>query len=334
MSVISMPLSRALHMSYTVSAAADTATSASISTPAWDVVVTREATSTPFLHSRAVTSMCVSNSGCQRGIHSAVRFAAAIPAIRAISRGFPLGSFCCRRARNTAGGIRTKPLATAVRSVTAFAVTSTMATSPRFRKCVSFRISPKVVGARHAVPLPMSTLYRAAPRQDVHPLAHGNLRSLGANHQEGVSQRQRNDIARPLPGQLRDSRFPALPLDSCGQEMGHWTLLVDRRRKLAAKDRQRPGRRATQQINGGQHKQFERHHGRDWIPRQPEDKLPSARREHRRPAGTYGDASKMKFRTQVAQHLLHQIIFAHRYAAGENQNVRLQPAFDVSSERD
>src|SRR5258706_537373 len=125
MSVISMPLSKALHMSYTVSAAADTPTSASISTPVWAVVVTREVSSTPFLHSRAVTSMCVN--------------------------GTP-------------------------------------------------------------VPLQIQILDCSTPGKDIDPLSLGNIRPLGANHQEAVRQRQRHDVAGPLPAQLCDSRLPAFPV--------------------------------------------------------------------------------------------------------------------------
>src|SRR5438445_51885 len=80
-----MPLSRALHMSYTVRAATLAATSASISTPVTAVVVTFEAMVTPFSHSRIRTSTCERGSGWHIGISSAVRLAAIMPARRVTS---------------------------------------------------------------------------------------------------------------------------------------------------------------------------------------------------------------------------------------------------------
>jgi hypothetical protein len=58
--------------------------------------------------------------------------AAAIPAIRATSSGFPFGFFSRFTARTRRGFIFTNPCATAVRVVTAFSDTSTIRTSPFF----------------------------------------------------------------------------------------------------------------------------------------------------------------------------------------------------------
>jgi len=70
---ISMPLSSALHMSYTVSAATLAATSASISTPVSAMVLTFVVIETPFSHTRRVTAMCDTATGWHIGINSAVR---------------------------------------------------------------------------------------------------------------------------------------------------------------------------------------------------------------------------------------------------------------------
>ena len=116
-------------MSYTVRAATLAATSASISTPVAAVVVTFEAMATPFSHSSARTSMCVSGRGWHMGISSAVRLAALMPAMRAISRGLPLGF--AGSAFTTRGAMATKALASAWRLVAALADTSTMEARPR-----------------------------------------------------------------------------------------------------------------------------------------------------------------------------------------------------------
>ena len=123
-----MPLSSALHMSYTVSAATLAATSASISTPVSAVVFTLVAIETPFSHTRRVTAMCDSATGWHIGINSEVRFAAMIPAVRATSSGSPLGF--SGSARKTSGLIATKALASASRAVRAFRDTSTMRAWP------------------------------------------------------------------------------------------------------------------------------------------------------------------------------------------------------------
>jgi hypothetical protein len=148
-----------------------------------------------------------------------VRLAAAIPAIRAISKGLPLGSFSRRSARKTAGDIRTNPCASAVRSVTSFDVTLTIATSPRFRKCVSFfilrnqisnlkfqiekqaiyfrrsRISFFAAMSRHTnqsidrFQSCGTALNRSAARKNIHPFAGSNFGALGTYDQEPVRQK-------------------------------------------------------------------------------------------------------------------------------------------------
>src|SRR5258705_9371315 len=178
------------------------------------------------------------------------------------------------------------------------------------------------------------SLYRPSPRKDIYPLVRSNIWPLRANYQEAVRQRQRDDVAGSLPAQLCYPRLPALPFDPRGQEMSHRAFLVDRSYKLTAKHGQGPWCRPAQYVDRRQHKKFERHHGRYGISWQSEHELSSARREYGRPPGTYRDARKMKFRAQVAKHLLDEIVLPHRYAAGKNQNVRFQPAFNIFSECD
>ena len=74
-----------------VKAATLTAVSASISTPVAACVATLDSIATPPGVRRTCTSTWVSGSGWQSGISPAVCLAAAIPATRAISSGFPLG---------------------------------------------------------------------------------------------------------------------------------------------------------------------------------------------------------------------------------------------------
>ena len=81
-------------MSYTVSAATDTAVSASISTPVFAVVRTVAVISiAPRASSgSSETSMPVSGSGWQSGISSCVRFAAMMPAICAVVSTSPFAA--------------------------------------------------------------------------------------------------------------------------------------------------------------------------------------------------------------------------------------------------
>src|SRR5262245_45578095 len=72
---------------------------------------------------------------------SEVRFAAMIPARRAVCRGSPFFRFPARICRIVAGAIVTRPVAIASRAVTAFAPTSTIRTCPRSSTCESLGTS-------------------------------------------------------------------------------------------------------------------------------------------------------------------------------------------------
>jgi len=123
-----MPLSSALVMSYTVSAATAAAVIASISTPVGPVELTLVVISMPRARTAASTSMCDKSSGWQSGIKSEVRLAAEMPAMRAISSGLPLGFPASWR--STEGRMVTNARARAVRVVSGFPPTSTIRTSP------------------------------------------------------------------------------------------------------------------------------------------------------------------------------------------------------------
>ncbi len=101
-----MPLSSALHMSYTVRAATDAATSASISTPVTAVVRASVRIAMPSVLTSALDLDFAQRNRWHMGISSDVRLAARIPATRATSSGSPLGF--CGKARRTLRLMATK----------------------------------------------------------------------------------------------------------------------------------------------------------------------------------------------------------------------------------
>src|SRR6266511_69143 len=104
--------------------AADTAASASISTPVRSTVRTVAVTSTPPGPGAASTSTPDSAMGWQSGTRSGVRFAAMIPAIRAAAMTSPFSTAPRRMRATVARDMETKPRAMATRSVRGFAPTS------------------------------------------------------------------------------------------------------------------------------------------------------------------------------------------------------------------
>src|SRR5579872_878138 len=125
-------------MSYSASAATETAVSASISTPVLPVTRTSASISTASSSTVSSTATREIGSGWQSGIRSLVLFAARMPATRATPSASPLGTSPARSRAAVAGAIRTRPRATARRLVSAFSVTSTMCASPASFRCVSF----------------------------------------------------------------------------------------------------------------------------------------------------------------------------------------------------
>src|SRR6266545_1519791 len=111
-------------MSYTVRQPADTAVSASISTPVRSTVRTVATISTPRARGRACTSTAESAMGWQSGTMSGVFFAARMPASRAAASTSPFSLSPRRTMPTVAGAIETKPRAMATRSVFCLSPTS------------------------------------------------------------------------------------------------------------------------------------------------------------------------------------------------------------------
>jgi hypothetical protein len=85
----------------------------------------------------SVTSTCVSAKGWQSGTRSAVRLAAMMPARRATVSTSPFGRSPFAIRANVPALMRTRPRATASRSVTALRETSTMRARPDASTCES-----------------------------------------------------------------------------------------------------------------------------------------------------------------------------------------------------
>mmetsp|Transcript_63347 Transcript_63347/g.125237 ORF Transcript_63347/g.125237 Transcript_63347/m.125237 type:complete len:241 (-) Transcript_63347:140-862(-) len=122
----------ALHISYTVSAATVAAVRASISTPvaAVHVAVASMSRACASGRSRRLTATCDSATGWQSGMSSDVRFAAMMPARRAVTSTLPLALVLAVSAEKAAGPRWTEEAATAVLVVSALAETSTIDASP------------------------------------------------------------------------------------------------------------------------------------------------------------------------------------------------------------
>src|SRR5579863_588151 len=123
------------------------------------------------------------------GIRSPVRLAAWMPAIRATSRGLPLGFL--GRARSTAGDSSTKAEAAAVRRVVSFVLTSTMPAWPAELKCDSFAISFLLV------------------KQKRGGLAGGEHFGSVRHHQKAVGARKSRQVAGALPADSFNLRLLA-----------------------------------------------------------------------------------------------------------------------------
>ncbi len=122
--------STAFTMSIMVSPATATEVSASISTPVRSAVRAVAVISTASsVTSRSTVTPC-SAIGWQSGIRSGVRFAPAIPAMRATATASPLGTPVPRSSATTSGLTSTRPAAVATRVVTAFSLTSTIRAAP------------------------------------------------------------------------------------------------------------------------------------------------------------------------------------------------------------
>src|SRR5690606_5087059 len=150
--------------------ATETAVSASISTPVLPRTRTVAETRRPGSASSGSisTATLVSSSGWQSGISSCAFLAAIMPAMRAVASTSPFLALPAWMAANVPACIRTDPSATATRSVSAFAPTSTMCASPELPIWVS---RPAMIsdGGAH----PRRATLQQGPRRGLHVgLAH------------------------------------------------------------------------------------------------------------------------------------------------------------------
>src|SRR5436305_7066127 len=88
---------------------------------------------------------------------------------------------------------------------------------------------------------------------------------------------------------------------------------------------------AGEQFERGAAKQLEGDHGRGGISRQPEKELALRASEDQRLARLDLYAVEKEFRAESGEHGFHQVIFAGRDAAREQQQIRLEPPFDRAS---
>src|ERR1700722_9331023 len=123
--------------------ATDTAVSASISTPVGPVTLTVARTRRAGAASSGATSTStlVIASGWQSGMSSLVFFAAMMPAIRAAPSTSPFLALPDITSASVSALMRTRPSATAMRSVAAFSDTSTMRAAPPGSMWVSFAMA-------------------------------------------------------------------------------------------------------------------------------------------------------------------------------------------------
>src|SRR5205823_168099 len=144
MSVSRAPRSTLFSMSYRVRPAIATAVSASISTPVGPVVAASAWIARPSSVISTSTARWVSGSGCVSGMSSLVFFAAMIPAMRAAAITSPFFVFPSRTSASVSAETRRRPRATARRSVSGFAPTSTIRAAPVSSRWVSFFIPSTV----------------------------------------------------------------------------------------------------------------------------------------------------------------------------------------------
>src|SRR5690606_29237514 len=189
-SVSSTDLSRPLTMSTTASPATATAVNASISTPVRSTIRTVAVTSTPWSPTtRSTTAPCTPMT-CASGRSSAVRFAPAIPAMRATASTSPLGTVPSRSAATISGEHRTTPVAVAERTVGCLAVTSTMRACPRSSRCVKLmaplsHARPARHTGRSARPV------ASVEQQHAHRVARLDRGDVGGDDGDGVGVRER-----------------------------------------------------------------------------------------------------------------------------------------------
>src|SRR5436853_3202182 len=177
-----------------VSAATDTAVSASISTPVCAVVRTRASMTYPFFDGVSSTLMCVSGSGWHSGMSDEVCFAARMPASFAACSGSPFATSPLRINFSAAALIVIDPRATASRAVAGLAPTSTIVTRPRSSTCVSLTL-PLLPFSTFPLSLATVVPLREVERQALE--RHREVHALQLHIVRHV-QRARREVENPL----------------------------------------------------------------------------------------------------------------------------------------
>src|ERR1022692_3491828 len=259
---------------------------------------------TPVFSRRTSTSAWDSISGWHSGIRSAVFLAAAMPAMRAISSGLPLGF--SGRLRSTAGRMRTKAWARAVRRVSGLADTSTMRGLPAASKCESFFIRSSSL------------------EQHADPVAGLPVGAIGVHHHERVGARQRGHIARAAPGD--GGHRGAVRAETRGQEAGQPHPVMEFLREPGKRHVQRDVLLPAQQFQRRAGEDLEGYHGGRRIAGEAEEELAARFAEYQRLAGLNQDAVEEELRAQILQHGLDDVVLTRRDAAGEQQQIGGQAA--------
>ena len=245
------------------------------------------------------------------GISSAVRLAAWMPAIRATSNGSPLG-FC---------GSARKHLAA------------------HGNKCIGFRLPQCGTLARHVDHRGASGWRRSATvslgllldfamrlrQQHRYGLSRLELLAIGRYHNVAVRFRDRHQVARSLPAHPFDFRLRVRTAQSAGKKSrqsgpGGERFLQARLHKRQRLDVAPPSASSTGRTNNWNVTMVD-----TGFPGSPKNGvvLPSQRdlSEDHRLARLNRHAGEEEFCAQRRQHLFHQVVLAHRDAAGQQQQI-------------
>ena len=155
----------------------------------------------------------------------------------------------------------------------------------------------------------------------------GVLGAVGVGHQVGIGAGQRGNVARPVP--LHRRHFAAVGAQARRQEARQPGAMPEVARQARERHVQRRLLLPGEQFQRGAREDLEGHHGGRGIARQPEEEsFRAALAEDQRLARLDQHAVEIEFRAEVRQHLLHDVVFARRDAAREQQQVGLQAAAD------
>src|SRR6266571_2316383 len=257
-----------------VRAATATACSASISAPVWAWVRTRASIRNPSRRDWRSTSTWVRGRGWHRGMASAVRLAARMPARRATSATPPFSSFPDRTRRMAAAEMRIRPRATASRAVTAFPVTSTMRARPwrsRWLRAGRGERAALALRGRSALDRSAIPLEEIAEEDRGGPLAGLGREAIGFEDDQRVGSGVGHEIGGAQGGQ--GPRHHAPPLEAhAGGKVGLAAGAVLERLEQLDLDRGPGDRlRSLHAEQGRAHEQVEGDLGRDRVAGEAED---------------------------------------------------------------